>query len=213
MEDLTNKASESPKGIDEGYKAGSGLMVWVMAGIVFGLLVANGFLFWRGNQLEGQIAKMQNVTQADLASLRENNTQTAVTIQRAVEEFNQQIHDSSSKADVAATRARSTAQKHAEKLVETLAAEQKASQDRQDQIAQELGTVKEGKEATDAKVSEIVTDVGAVKGEVASTKSTLENSINELKSVRGDLGVQSGLIATNSKELATLREMGERNYY
>jgi hypothetical protein len=210
MEDLTKKNSESPKVIDEGYRSGSGLMVWVMAGIVFGLLVANGFLFWRGNQLEGQGAKMQSVTQADIASVRENNTQTAVSIQRAVEEFNQQIHETSSKADVALTRARSTAQKHAEKLVETLAAEQKASHDRQEKLAMELGNVKE---ATEAKVTEIVTDVGAVKGEVATTKTSLENSINELKSVRGDLGVQSGLIATNSKELAALREMGERNYY
>jgi hypothetical protein len=54
--------------------------------------------------------------------------------------------------------------------------------------------------------------VGTVKGEVAQTKSTLNSTLNDLKSVRGDLGVQSGLIATNAKELAALREMGERNY-
>jgi hypothetical protein len=31
--------------------------------------------------------------------------------------------------------------------------------------------------------------------------------------VRGDLGVQSGLIATNARELAALRALGESNYY
>jgi hypothetical protein len=31
--------------------------------------------------------------------------------------------------------------------------------------------------------------------------------------VRGDLGIQSGLIATNAKELAALRAMGERDYF
>ena len=29
----------------------------------------------------------------------------------------------------------------------------------------------------------------------------------------GDMGVMSGLIATNSKDLETLRAMGERNYF
>jgi len=33
-----------------------------------------------------------------------------------------------------------------------------------------------------------------------------------LKATQGDLGVQSGLIATNGKELAALKALGERNY-
>jgi hypothetical protein len=36
--------------------------------------------------------------------------------------------------------------------------------------------------------------------------------VADLKSTRGDLGVQSGLIATNGKELAALKALGERNY-
>jgi len=48
---------------------------------------------------------------------------------------------------------------------------------------------------------------------VASAKTELEKTISELKSVRGDLGVQSGLIATNAKELAALRALGDRNYH
>ena len=40
----------------------------------------------------------------------------------------------------------------------------------------------------------------------------MEKTISDLKSTKGDLGVQSGLIATNGKELAALRQLGERNY-
>ena len=47
---------------------------------------------------------------------------------------------------------------------------------------------------------------------MAATRSELEKTIAQLKSTQGDLGVQSGLIATNGKELAALRALGERNY-
>jgi hypothetical protein len=45
------------------------------------------------------------------------------------------------------------------------------------------------------------------------TKSEVEKTAGELKRVTGDLGVMSGLIATNAKELAALKELGERNYF
>jgi hypothetical protein len=41
----------------------------------------------------------------------------------------------------------------------------------------------------------------------------LDKTIASLKSVAGDLGVQSGLVATNSKELAALKALGERNFF
>ena len=57
------------------------------------------------------------------------------------------------------------------------------------------------------------TDVTAVKADIASTQSNLEKAVADLKRVNGDMGVMSGLIATNGKDLAALRELGERNYF
>src|SRR5262249_10100121 len=57
------------------------------------------------------------------------------------------------------------------------------------------------------------TDVTGVKTEVASTKEGLDKTNSDLKRAMGDMGVMSGLIATNSKDLQTLRTLGERNYY
>jgi hypothetical protein len=48
---------------------------------------------------------------------------------------------------------------------------------------------------------------------VASTKSELDKTITDLKKVTGDLGVTSGYVATNGKELAALKRLGERNYF
>jgi hypothetical protein len=67
--------------------------------------------------------------------------------------------------------------------------------------------------AATTKIGEVSTEVGTVKTDLSSTKAELEKTIASLKSVSGDLGVQSGLIATNSKELAALKALGERNYF
>jgi len=48
---------------------------------------------------------------------------------------------------------------------------------------------------------------------VDTTKTELSQTRADLKSMTGDMGVMSGLIATNSTELATLRKLGEKDYY
>jgi hypothetical protein len=181
--------------------------MWVTAGVVLGLLVANGFLYWRTNQIEADFAKYRNASTAEMASMREQGLQSTAAMRNTLEELNRQLTESSTRADGAASRARTIAERHAEKLIRALAEESKA---RQEQLTQALA---ESRQATDAKVTEIVADMGNVKGQVTETKTTLDNTLNDLKSVRGDLGLQSGLIATNAKELAALRELGERNYY
>jgi hypothetical protein len=188
-------------------RSSGGLLSWVTAGVVLGLLVANGFLYWRTNQIEAELAKYRNISAAEMASVRENGAQASAAMQQTLEELGRQLQENSTRAEGAASRARTVAQKHAEALIQSLAQENKA---RQEQIAQEIGAVRQ---ATDAKVTEIVADVGNVRGQVTETRSTLDNTLTELKTVRGDMGVQSGLIATNAKELAALRELGERNYY
>ena len=79
-------------------------------------------------------------------------------------------------------------------------------------VSQEVSQVKDDAASTKTEVGSVKTDVGNVKTDLAGTKSELEKTIAELKSTRGDMGVQSGLIATNSKELAALKALGERNY-
>ena len=48
---------------------------------------------------------------------------------------------------------------------------------------------------------------------VVAVVPDMDRLFGELKRVTGDLGVQSGYIATNAKELSTLRLLGERNYF
>jgi hypothetical protein len=62
-------------------------------------------------------------------------------------------------------------------------------------------------------VAEVKTDVADVRAEVATAQTGMQRTLADLTRVRGDLGVMSGLIATNSKEIAALRELGDRAIY
>src|SRR5262249_24754832 len=91
--------------------------------------------------------------------------------------------------------------------------EQQAAQMEQSKvIATQLGELKQDATNTSTQVSGIATEVTGVKGDVAQARTEIDKTLGDLKSVRGDLGVQSGLIATNAKELAALRALGEREY-
>jgi len=70
----------------------------------------------------------------------------------------------------------------------------------------------EAREAN-TKLTDITSAVGTVKTDVAATRSDLDRTISDLRRTTGDMGVMSGLIATNSRELQALRELGERDYY
>ncbi len=48
---------------------------------------------------------------------------------------------------------------------------------------------------------------------LARVSGDLENTGADVKRVEGDLSAMSGAVATNSKELAALKELGERNYF
>jgi len=134
-----------------------------------------------------------------------------------VEELNQRVAESNKSAAASAQRAATIAQRNAEKMVAQLREQQEESDQK---ITAEIGQVKTVTEehtqkvtGLESSVGEVKQTVGTVQQEVATTKSTLDQTLADLKSVRGDMGVQSGLIATNSRELNALRELGERNYF
>jgi len=102
-----------------------------------------------------------------------------------------------------------SAQRHAEDLAQKIESE---AQQAQRQVVSEIGEVKDATTSAHTKIASTNDRVSTVDSRVTQTRSDLEKTVADLKSVQGDMGVQSGLIATNGKELAALRELGERNY-
>jgi chromosome segregation ATPase len=112
-------------------------------------------------------------------------------------------------ANSALRKARLDAQRASAQLSAKLEEQQKA-------VGQEIGELKDATTTATTKLNEDVTgvktDVGAVRTDLSSTQSDLEKTGADLKRAMGDMGVMSGLIATNSKDLQALRDLGERNY-
>jgi len=187
-----------------------GWAVWFVGGLAIALAGVSGYEFHRINQLEQKLSNMSTVTQNDLAAIRESTSSTAMAMRSTVDALGQQLETKTTQATAGYQRTLANARMHAEKLVKQVNEQNQANQER---LNAELGEVRSTATANAEKVTGLESNLGTVKTEVTETRSMLDGAVGDLKSVRGDLGVQSGLIATNAKELAALRELGERNYF
>ena len=185
-------------------------LIPILFGVVLALAVANAITFVWLDGLKHEMATMRQSMLAEVTKVRETATLSTSSNRQHLIDLREEMAKARAQAAAAAGQARKDALKHADQLALQLQQEQAQQQA---QVASQLGEVKDAANTANSKIADVSTDVGNVKTEVASTKSELDKTISELKSVRGDLGVQSGLIATNGKELAALRALGERNYY
>lgn len=178
----------------------------VILAIAVVLLVSNIYFYWDHHQLQQRLRRIQNSVESDLQTLRENTASSAQTTAKTLEELRTQLDDERGRAMQAANQAARNARRHADDLAAKIQTEHAKAQE---QVASALGEVKE---VASTRIAEVAGHVNTVDTQVAQARSELDKTVAELRSVRGDLGVQSGLIATNAKELAALRALGERNY-
>jgi hypothetical protein len=199
----------------------SGAMKWIAGGAMGAIVLANGVLFQRVNTLQTELTNQRGAVQTQFTELRDVTASSAAAMNRGFEDITAQLQEGTRTASAAGQRAAANAltnaQKSAERLVEQVKEQQRASDEK---FAQEIGAVKSVADehavkvtGLESSVGTVKQDVGTVRAEVASTRSTLDQTIADLRSTKGDLGVQSGLIATNSKEIAALRELGDRTIY
>lgn len=186
---------------------GGGVKIAILFGAVAALVAANVYLFLQVDSLKKEMAQNRETLMAEVSRAREASAVTTAAAQRNLDALKDELEAARRQVATATGQAKLEAQKHAEELAARLAQQQKAAE------AQLRGQISQVEQTAAAKIGEVSTEVGSVKTELSSTKSELEKTIAQLKSVAGDLGVQSGLIATNAKELAALKALGERNYF
>ncbi|MBL8175943.1 MAG: hypothetical protein JNK48_14800 [Bryobacterales bacterium] len=175
----------------------------------------NAYLLVKTDRLENQMKELRAAFKTELVSVQQEVASRGSNYNKVTEELRKQIEDTGARSALAAnaaTRANSAAKKYSDDLAKKFAEQQKMVSDQHLTLAAQLGEMKDASSQAYAKVDGIASDVTNVKSEVASTKTELDKTIADLRSVRGDMGIQSGLIATNSKELAALRALGERDY-
>ncbi len=189
---------------------GTGLKMAILFGAVIALIAANVYLFLQIDSLKQELAKNRESFLQEVGRVKETSSVTQAAAQRNIENLKDELDTARRQASMAVGQAKVDAQKHADEVAARLAQQQKAAEA---QLTQSISKVEQSATAANTKIGEVSTEVSGVKSDLSSTKSELDKTIASLKSVSGDLGVQSGLIATNGKELAALKALGERNYF
>jgi uncharacterized phage infection (PIP) family protein YhgE len=193
----------------------TGAFIALTAGLVLAL-GGVGYLLVQSNQLNQNLGDMRDGTQAQISKLGDA---TNALLEQRMETLNQQLKDAQDTAANAIKQARSEAHKQGADIGKKIEAQQQ-------EVADQIAQVKEVATTADSKITEVSSNVDSVKGDVsgvkddvtgvkqtvASTQAELEKTGSDLKRAMGDMGVMSGLIATNSKDLDALRQLGERNY-
>jgi hypothetical protein len=178
----------------------------VAGGALAALLIAVIYLFVQVNGLKNDAAKRSEAMDAKLEALKENSAMLASNSRQHMDSLHDELDAKAQRAFMASRQAKSEALARIEQSKKQLQAEQQANTEK---VTGELSAVKND---ANAKIADVSGDVSNVKTQVASTRSELEKTIGDLKKVTGDLGVTSGYVATNGKELAALRRLGERDY-
>jgi hypothetical protein len=192
--------------------SGGNLKTNILMGAVIALVGACGFLFYQVNEVKTQVSDTKESLLTEIEKIHEASSVTVQTSKTRLEAMQKQVQEARAQAAALSGEAKKEAEKHADELAARLEKAQTEQGQKVAAISTEVAGVKDVANATSAKVGEVSTDVGSLKTETATNRSQIEKTIADLKSARGDLGMQSGLIATNSKELLALKQLGERNY-
>jgi hypothetical protein len=191
---------------------GTSKHTFVLYGLIVALTGAMGYLFVQLNQTRAELATKSDQILDEVAKVRETSAVSTQTSRKTAEQLKAELDAAKLQASQLAGQAKVDAEKHAEQLASNLERVQQEQAKRVAGISADVTQVKDQAAVANTKITEVTADVGNVKTDVAATKSELEKTIAQLKSTQGDLGLQSGLIATNSKELQALKELGTRNY-
>lgn len=192
--------------------SGSNTKVTILMVAVVALVAASGWLYYQLTELKTQVADTKESLLAEIEKIHETSTVTVQTSRRNIEAMQKEVTQARAQAAALSGQAKVEANKHADEIAAKLEKAQAEQGQKVAAVTADVSHVKEEAAATSNKVGEVTNAVGTLKTDTASNKSAIEKTIADLKSARGDLGVQSGLIATNGKELAALRQLGERNY-
>jgi len=173
------------------------------------LIAGNIYFLFKTSDLKQRLSRLESVTQSGLSTMRETLGAESSEAAEKLDQLSARLDEERGRASQDLRQATQRAQRHADDLAQKIEAE---AQQAQQQVVSEIGEVKDAATSAHTKIAETNDRVSTVDSRVTQTRSELEKTVADLKSVQGDMGVQSGLVATNAKELAALRELGERNY-
>ena len=189
--------------------SGGGWKIAVLFVLVLALAGASVYLYMQLDQTKKDLVKTNDALQARIDKLEESSSVTTRTNRKTVDELREQLDRARRQASALVGEAKQEALK---KVDETRAQLEAAQEQSKQQLKSDISQVREQTDTANTKISQVGNDVSAVRSDLTSTKSELEKTVAELKRATGELDGHSVMIATNGKELAALRALGERNF-
>ena len=189
--------------------SGGGWKIGVLFVAVIALIGACVYLYMQLDKTKQDLVKTNDMLQNRIDKLEEASSLTTRTNRKTVDELREQLERARRQASALVGEAKQEALK---KVDDTRAQLEAAQEQNKQQLKSDISQVREQTDTANTKISQVGNDVTAVKTDLTSTKSELEKTVAELKRATGDIDGHSVLIATNGKELAALRALGERNF-
>jgi hypothetical protein len=179
--------------------------------LAVGLVALAGFSFFQYSQVKGLRQELNTTVAQQSADMQSQLASQNAALKGTVNELQAKLDDSQQATSQSIARAQSLAAKHADTAVTRAQQDwQKSSADQQQAFNTQLDGVKTD---TATKFDGVNTNVETVKTDLASTKAQADKTATDLDRMTGDMGVMSGLVATNGKQIAQLRALGDRNIY
>lgn len=189
---------------------------WLGVVLAVGLIAVGGFAAWQHSNMVNLQLELKQMGR-EVASLRESATQSDQQMLETLDVLRGDLDTTKKKSQESVDAAQAAIRRQASQITARL---NKRQEEQSQKIAAEIDQIKTSNQqsqtaqtALTAKLTDVTAEVGAVKTDVASTRNELERTIGDLRRTTGDLGVMSGLIATNSRELSALKELGQRDYF
>jgi hypothetical protein len=199
LNDSENNSDNSPR-------AHHGVLWVVVPGLALAL-AGNIYQFSQNAHLAGDIAANERNNQFELRKLADSTGAALKLDQQRFDELKDQLNTS---AAATLRQARSEVRRSNSQLTQSLSQGQHDVIDQLSGLREQTGARFDDTSATLNDTTAKLNDTSAKLSQVAGD---LDKTGSDVKQVTGDLGVVSGRVATNAKELAALRELGERNYF
>jgi chromosome segregation ATPase len=178
----------------------------ILFGAVIALTAACVYMFFQIDRLRKDLTKNNDTLMARFDKLEETSSLTTRSNRKTVDDLKEQLDRARRQANAAAGEAKQEALK---KVDETRAKLEAAQEEAKKELKKDIS---DATDTANSKISAVGTEVTTVKSDLGATKTQLEKTVADLKRASGDLDGHSVLIATNGKELAALRALGERTF-
>jgi len=186
-------------------------MHFLYAGLILLVCVA----FYQGAQTEN-LLRLVLSSQKENATLRTNLSHSEQEFRDSLVRFHTELAELQGELSSARQQADSSleaaraATVYADAVGGKLERKRRDQEKRQQQLSAQLSKVERSTNETSARLNGISNEVGGVRETLASVRADATRNVDELQHARGDVSELKNGVATNSRQIATLRQLGDK---